>query len=41
MIYLTLAVHIEEGERARARGDDRIPGMPLDLYDDEWKNAGR
>ena len=38
MIYLILGVHVEETHRKEKRGDKRIIGMPLDRYDDEWKN---
>lgn len=38
MIYLILGVHVEERHRKEKRGDERIIGMPLDRYEDEWKS---
>lgn len=38
LIYLSLAVHCEEKQRAKERSPDSIiPGMPLDVWEDEWK----
>lgn len=38
LIYLSLAIHCEEQRRAKDRGHDSIvPGMPLDVWKDEWK----
>jgi hypothetical protein len=37
LIYLTLSIHIEERRRRTARGDAKVLGMPLPLYEDEWK----
>lgn len=37
IIYLTLAIHIEEHLREKARGDSKIIGIPLDPYEDDWK----
>ena len=38
LIYLSLAVHCEEQRRAKERKPDSIvPGMTLDVWEDEWK----
>jgi hypothetical protein len=38
LIYLSLAVHCEERERKKKRSPDAfIPGMPMDVWKDEWK----
>lgn len=38
LIYLSLAIHCEEQRRAKERGPDSIvPGVPLDVWKDEWK----
>lgn len=38
LMYLSLAVHWEEQERAKTRSPDAIvPGIPLDIWEDEWK----
>jgi hypothetical protein len=38
LIYLSLAIHSEEKRRAKERGPDVfIPGMPMDVWEDDWK----
>ncbi len=38
LIYLSLAIHCEENQRAKERNaDDIIPVMPLDIIEDGWK----
>jgi hypothetical protein len=38
LIYLVLAVHIEERQRAKGRGPGKTLGtMPLDVWEDDWK----
>jgi hypothetical protein len=38
LIYLSLAIHSEERKRAKERGRDVfIPGMPMDVWEDDWK----
>lgn len=38
LIYLSLAIHCEEQRRAKERGPGSIvPGMLLDVWEDEWK----
>lgn len=37
LLYLVLSVHIEEERRSEERGNKKVIGIPLDLYDDEWK----
>lgn len=38
LIYLSLAIHWEEQRRKKERGPDIIvPGMPMDVWEDEWK----
>lgn len=38
LIYLSLAIHWEERERARQRDPEVfVPGMPMDVWEDEWK----
>jgi len=38
LIYLSLAIHCEEQRRAKERGPDSVvPGVPLDVWKDEWK----
>lgn len=38
LIYLSLVIHCEEQRRAKERGPDSIvPGMQLDIWEDEWK----
>jgi len=38
LIYLSLAIHWEERERKQKRGPDVfVPGMPMDVWEDEWK----
>ena len=38
LIYLSLAIHWEERERKQKRGPDVFaPGMPMDVWEDEWK----
>jgi tetratricopeptide (TPR) repeat protein len=38
LIYLSLAIHAEEGQRAEKRDPDSIiPGMPLGVWEDDWK----
>jgi hypothetical protein len=37
MIYLPLAVHIEEQARRRNSKADLVVEMPLTSYDDQWK----
>jgi len=36
-LYLVLGVHSEEEQRREERGDKRVPGIPLDTHDDDWK----
>lgn len=38
LIYLSLAIHWEERDRAKKRDPDVfVPGMPMDVWEDEWK----
>jgi len=38
LIYLSLAVHVEERRRAQERPADAVvPGIPLDTIEDDWK----
>jgi hypothetical protein len=37
MIYLPMAVHMEERERRRSSKSDFVMSMPLTPYDDNWK----
>lgn len=38
LIYLSLAIHCEERQRAKRRDKNSIvPGMPLDIWEDGWK----
>ncbi len=38
LIYLSLAIHWEEQTRKKERGPDAIvPGLPMDVWEDEWK----
>jgi len=38
LIYLSLSIHWEERERARQRDPEVfVPGMPMDIWEDEWK----
>jgi len=37
LIYLSLAVHTEEAERAAARGQGLVAPMELDRWEDDWK----
>jgi len=38
LVYLSLAIHWEEQKRKKERDPEAIvPGMPLDIWEDEWK----
>lgn len=38
LIYLSLAIHCEEKSRAKERNpEDILPGLPLDIWEDDWK----
>ncbi len=38
LLYLALAINIEEQKRKKQRGNYKIiPAMPLDVWEDEWK----
>lgn len=37
LLYLVLGIHVEEDHRRGRRGDAIVPGIPLDTYEDEWK----
>ncbi len=41
IIYLSLAIHLEEKRRSESRDPDKISAqMFLDGWDDEWKRKG-
>ncbi|MBW1999918.1 MAG: hypothetical protein JRJ29_18400 [Deltaproteobacteria bacterium] len=38
LVYLSLSIHWEEQKRKKERGPEAIvPGMPLGIWEDEWK----
>ena len=38
LLYLALAINIEEQKRKKQRGDNKIiPTLPLDIWEDDWK----